>query len=155
MWYIKKTKSFWLIMAIIFLGIMGCSEQESDIHLFYGEWSVREATWTLVNGKPGLSYVQNYFMELNLENCGTKYNLDKEETDRIKWLFNEGNEVYENHFLLSLQSNPTGGISNLGNDNLYFVMKLSEEEIILSRSKIRMSNDTIFDTVWNLKLTKE
>ncbi len=155
MWYIKKTKSFWLILAIIILGIMGCSEQESDIHLFYGEWSVSEATWTLVNGITGPVFVQNYFMELNSENCGTIYNQDKEETDKIKWIFNEGHVIYDSYFLLSIQGNSTEGISNLGRDNLYVIRRLSEEEILFTRTKSTMSNDTIFKTIWNLKLTKD
>ena len=159
MWFTNKTLKRYLFVLLVFLGILGCSELESNIQLFYGEWLVNEVRWTLVNGKPGPSVLQNYYMELNSDNCGVMYNLDKEKTGTYKWIYSqedEGDTLSQgNHFLLSTQLGTNESLSVLAKDNLYFVNKLHEDEIRLSRSKIRISNDTTFNTIWNLILTKE
>ncbi len=144
-----------ILISFAFLILFNnCAEEdESKIHLFYGDWVVNDVRATRVNGISGPLFKMKYLIELNSENCGTKYNLDGEKIDRLKWVYQENDTG--RHFLLSTQGSATEGISNLSQDNLYFVGRLTEDEILLTRGIERVSNDTTFTTIWNLILTKE
>lgn len=153
MWYTRKMKNALMIVLLTIMTI-SCTQNDSNTHWFYGEWKVRDATWTLVNGKPGPTYVQEYYLELNENNCGTKYNINKEVINEVKWIF-EWVEEHNYHFLLYNTLSESSGSNDLARGNLYSVTQFTEEKMTLTRRSIGMSNDTTFHTIWNLKLTKE
>lgn len=155
MWYTKVKKQWILLFVIAISTNFGCTEEESDIDLFYGRWEVRDIFQTIKDGIPGPSFSQFYILELEPGNRGTKYTLEGEETAYIKWLFNEGKTRDDYYFLLSTQSSETESLFQLGTDHLYFVGKYSPEEMLLTRSNNVIENDTLYRTIWNLVMTKQ
>jgi len=155
MWCIRLKNKWSLLLITVILLSFGCTKDESEIDLFYGRWEVRDIFQTIKDGIPGPSFSQFYTLELNPDNCGTKYNLEGEEIAHIKWLFNEGSTRDDYYFLLSTQGSETESLFQLGTDQLYFVGKFSPEEMLLTRSTNVIENDTLYRTIWNLVMTKQ
>ena len=150
--------SYLSIFSVLFVFIVSsCTEEPRNLDLFYGEWDVVELNTTTTNGNPGPVFKQEYILEFNESNCGKKYTVNLEETNEIKWVYQDGDpsNVEEERFLLisTLQGGSTGSF-NFGKDRLYFVALLTEDKISLTDGTSRVSNDTLFYTVVNLDLTR-
>ena len=155
---ILRTISGLSIMMILGMIILSsCTKEPRNLDLFYGEWDVVERRWTIVDGTAGPISKQEYILEFNESNCGKRYNINYDETNEIKWVYQDGepgNVEEERYILISTLQGESNGSFNFGKDRLYGVALLSEDEIGLRDRLTEISNDTLFHTVWNLELTK-